>query len=420
LPLRLVLAAALTALAAGPSTAQEPAGLAIEVGAAWAGRVAVGRTGEIVVRVTSTAGGLVRLSLPDAKPLVTKTVRVAANVPATAAIALRVGADPAVRVRAIREDGIAAETTARPFLPVESERPVAAAVSDPAAMRLPAGMQRLNVAPEALPRTPQAYDAVLAVVVDGAALARLDAGQRAALALHLADCGRVVATRLPAEARTELRALAGCGGAFLATPEPDDDLAATVAPLLAARLPPVADPGAAPRDDLVPFALLAFLGAYLALIAAAMAMPRAWPLFAIPAVAAALAVAVGYEQPPRIVLAVEAQAEPGAATARYRARATITGAGRAESRVAVPAFARLIGIPHSGAIELDDSSPWATVVLPGGLGRRDELRWDGPATLPAGLARAPGREPLSAEAASLLVRGGNVQGWWRLRAADWP
>jgi len=372
--LSLAFAATLVAIGLAPWSLRADE-ISLTVSAAWSGRAPPNRVTEIVVGIESTKDGDVVLDFPDMRPATTKTVRAVAGRRAVAAVPVRPSTVGAVRLIARRPDGTRIESSVRPFMSSGSEPTVALALEGFAEARSDAGFV---VGAGALPRTPQAYDAVKALAIDGATLLRLDANQRAALQRFVAGCGRLATVGLPEAAQRELRALAGCGGALLVHANGPARLDEALAALLGRPVPALKSPNPAWPEREIGIPLLALLLAYGATIVAVVATSRrGWPALAASFVTTAVVLGFWGHAQPLTTAAVEEDKTSGSAGARARGRIAILGVGRVEASIEIPSGAQITRLPANARLEFHDAPPRLAVVFPTGLGMRHEIDWEG-------------------------------------------
>ena len=372
--LSLTFAATLVALGFAPSPLRADE-ISLTVSAAWSGRAPPNRVTEIVVGIESTKDADVVLELPDMRPTTAKTVHAVAGRRIVAAVPVRPGTMGAVRLIARRADGARLESNVRPFTSSVSEPAVALALEGLAEAPSDAGFV---VGSGALPRTPQAYDAVKALAIDGSTLLHLDAGQRAALQHFVAGCGRLATVALPDTAQRELRALAGCGGTLLVHVDDPARLGDALAALLARPIPALKSPTPAwpGRDIGIP--LLALLLAYGATIVAILATcRRGWPALAASILTTVLVLGLWGHAQPLTSAALEEDKTPGSEGARTRGRIVALGVGRVEASVEIPSGAQLTRLPANARLEFHDAPSRLAVVFPTGLGMRHEIDWEG-------------------------------------------
>src|SRR6056297_1465045 len=147
-------------------------------------------------------------------------------------------------------------------------------VGETAAAAIGARGQRATLparAPGSLPTRPRDYGAVEALVIDGAALARLDTDRLRALLEYAGRCGPLILIGAPGDAEYVLARRAGCGGRFVATA--DARSAAAVLARLTVDGPPamvdaeVLRPQANGEIELMALFIAGFLGVFLVLLA---------------------------------------------------------------------------------------------------------------------------------------------------------
>jgi hypothetical protein len=372
--LSLAFAATLVALGLAPTPLRADE-ISLAVSAAWSGRAPPNHVTEIVVGIESTKDADVVLELPDMRPPTAKTVRAVAGRRVVAAIPVRAGTGGAIRLITRRADGARIESSVRPFTNSAFEPAVALALGGLADVRSDLGF---IVGPGALPRTPQAYDAVKALAIDGATLLRLDAAQRTALQRFVAGCGRLATIGLPGAAQQELRALAGCGGALLAHAEGPARLDDALSALVARSAPALRSPHPSWPEREIGIPLLALLLAYGATIVAIVAISRrGWPAITASLLTTALLLGLWGRAQPLTTTAVEEDNTAGSEGARARGRIAVLGVGRVEASVEIPTGAQITRLPANARLELQDAPPRLAVVFPIGLGMRHEIDWEG-------------------------------------------
>lgn len=383
---RLAGVAGLACLAAGQPAAQD---IPITVTAAWNGHAAAGAMSEIAITVTGAVARILRLELPAAGtgdlPR-SIDITLAPDRPSFVWLPVRPAADGNVRIALDgadrRFDGV--------FEPPTANRPVAwvAAARTAATPATGAGLAPPVIAgPAAMPRTPQGYDTIAALVLDAAAVPRLDEGQTAALRAYLAGCGRTVVVGFPPPALTRIDAVAGCGGDRLAavSTDPTGATADTALRRLLAMPEPPAPPlpeTAAPAHPATT-GLAAFAALYAVLAVAVGVFARVWwHLMPAPIVAAALAWWVWTGQPPAGETRLWAVAQPPAETGRYQAALRLDGMSLNTVRLTLPAGARLESWPAGSAVH--HRAGRAELIVPTRLYGRDTIRFSGVVDRPAG------------------------------------
>ena len=366
----------------------------VSVSPAWDGHLQTGAVSELGITLSAARDSIVRLNLNGTDPPVFAEIDVRGGIPTTAWIPVRPNRDGDVSV-AVADTA----TVTRSLFEVPStERLVAVVAShdapDIAAVPLPTGARAVSVSSNALPRTPQGYGTMSAVVIDASAVTRLDARQMDALRAYLADCGRIVLRRFPAEAIRTIGLLAGCGGTFLATVKDDGAIAGTVAALMAAD-------STAPHGDLpfapphpAAFGLAAFALLYVALIMGTVILARRWWHFIVsPVAAAALAYFVWTGRPADSHATVWSQANAAATTGRFQAHVRADGMGLGMAHITIPAAATLLSWPKDAVIDVAATHEGYTttvITFSTRLHSRESLTLKGTfAGIPSGLA--PGK-----------------------------
>jgi hypothetical protein len=297
----------------------------LEIDGAFGGWSRPGRQAELALTLTAARAGDAAVEIGDGARSITTRAALPAGVPQL--LRLPVTASALVSVRAVLPDGQPVRGDYS-FRLAESPLIVWAAEFAP-----PAGDDgsfTVPVGAGTLPYSSAGYASIDALVLDEDTLAHLDADQAHALLAYLGDCGRAVAVAIAPATADALRAASGCNARAFAA-----EASAVSAPAALERLlgQPVAEPVAFdslrgiidPGPGAWP-AVAAGITIYLAALAALL-IARARLRLIVIWVASATACAAIL---PRLVhsapaLAVWAEAEPGAVSARYAARLELAG-----------------------------------------------------------------------------------------------
>jgi hypothetical protein len=312
---RTALTAAALLVMAGRATAAP-----LEIDGALGGWSRPGRQAELVLTLTAARPGEAAVEIRDGTRTITTRAALPAGVPQVLRLPLTAAAVVSVHAQLPGAESIRRDYS---FRLAESPLIVWAAASAP-----PAGDDGSVVVPvgaSTLPYLPAGYSSIDALVLDEDTLAHLDPDQAHALLAYLGDCGRALAVAVTPATLDALRAAAGCGARALAAEASAASAAGVLDRLLGQPLAePVAfeslrgiiepGPGAWP-------AVAAGITIYFAALAALL-IARARLALVVIGVAGATACAailprMGHSAP---ALAVWAEAEPGAVSARYAAR----------------------------------------------------------------------------------------------------
>jgi hypothetical protein len=312
-----------------------------EVSLAWGGWSRGGRTTWADVRLLPPGAGPVQLRVTSGPETTHAGASLAAGTPAHLGLPVRARDAASIEVR-----WPGGEVTVFPLDVKLAERPLVAwaadAASPPASPDGPPD-HVLTIGPEALAPAVAAYDAIDALVTDGATIASLDETRLGALLGYVGNCGLAVFIALPAAARTVLDQSAGCGGERLrfvsdatAAARALDDLRAAGSP----REPPasaVARVVPSPRDNwrIVVLLLAAYAGAlgWAGLVASRPA-GIAMAIAAGTAVIATFVAVAGSGA----LLGVWAESSSDGRMARYRAVALVHGSRPGLATVPMPAY----------------------------------------------------------------------------------
>lgn len=342
-----------------PDRALTEGGLSVDLMAAWNGISRPGVFSEIGVRLQSAESREVSLEIGGPAVSVIATVDLQAGELRTVWIPYRASYRSPLVLRAHSEGELLVDLKRSLFEPAVSGKIVALALAGPRSFdqdefRLP-GAQLLPVAVGALPRTAQAYDVITALVIDGAALIQLKPDQLRALRGYLNRCGRVLVIGIPEGLRSELRKLAGCGGAFMKTHQNNENILDALVRLLPAR--PPALPTARDLTGLVMSSnglssyliVGVFILVYFAsMIAVSTSTRFPWLLIAIPIAVAALVVVSWRTGPPKSGLISWMEIERDDANGRYAGLLRVEGRGRGTFPLVIPPFADLAApLPES-------------------------------------------------------------------------
>jgi hypothetical protein len=373
----------------------------------WGGAFRAGSWTEARVLLLSELGGTATLAVAAGdSPAIEAAVRLEAQVPRRVSLPVWPAADTSVHIEAKLPDGRTA-TAEVAFMPTADSLWVALAAEIPAGeleSALPETARLMSALPEELPHHAEAYRPLDAFVLGEAEFAVLDAEQREALAAYLRACGVLVFAGT-AEAFEPFRAEAGCGAERVARAADPAGTAAALADLLAR--PPLSLPGASelrarlPAEHAAEMPVAALLACYgLALLAAARSSRRTWPLLALPAAFAGLALAGFVGKPPATGLAVLAEADAGTGHARYSALLRVDGRGPWRGGQPIPAGAE----PERAApLRLDPDRPaQRQLAVAASLWSRDEWLLRGTADLEPPLSlESGGREIVVANPGSV-------------------
>jgi hypothetical protein len=320
----------------GATQAAEAARVEVTAQAAWQGWSRPGRASEVDVRLSSNVATRATLELVSGRQTVHteldlqpgRVQRLQLPVSATAGLVLRVSSAAAPTV----QQGVVVAPSESPLLAV--------GLASDERVQLE-GFHGVAVTADDLPRHGSAYGSIDALIVDAATLRALDPPQLAALLAHAAACGRIAVVGGDDRLRTLLAGAGGCGGRALSSAPTLATAQAQLAESLAVSLPTAMAPGSAGAlgrpDHALWNQVAVMLAVYFAAALLALLFIRAWQaLLIVPAVAAALALALlhGLQAPPQLL--IWSEGESGAALARYQAWQTFSGAVRERVRAPVP------------------------------------------------------------------------------------
>jgi hypothetical protein len=297
----------------------------LEIDGAFGGWSRPGREAELVLTLTAARAGDAAVEIRDGTRLITTHTELLAAVPQL--LRLPVTSAPVVSVRAQLPG---ADPIQRDYSFRLAESPLVVWAAESAPPAGDDGSLLVPVGASTLPYVGSGYASTDAIVLDENALAHLDPDQAHALLAYLADCGRAVAVGVTAATSDALRAAAGCGARAFAA-EPNAAAAATALDRLLGQ--PVSEPVAfdslrgivEPGPGAWP-PVAAGVTIYLAALAALLIARARLALIVIWVVSATAGAAIlpriGRDTP---ALAVWAEAEAGAVSARYAARLELTG-----------------------------------------------------------------------------------------------
>ena len=404
--------------------------LELEASIAWKGWTRPGRTLEVDLQLKAQspqqAGIELRSGPATARTRVTlaggQSQRLQLPLPASEQVLVEVTPDQGPPVRQV----LSANLSESPLLGL--------ALADGRSFGLP-GFKSVELSAADLPRRAVAHDAIDALVIDAATLARLAPAQLTALLGHAAACGRIVVLQAESRLRESLAAAGRCR-------EPSFMLADTLADAEQALRRSLAQPALRPPTDgsvgdLLPpdprlWRLLAALVAvYVALMLLAATITRRWPVFLLLPLTATAGLWLGLPAlgpPARLV--VWSEAEAGSPTARYLARQTVQGSARQPLHIQIPpllgAAARSCDGVRPLVLEYDASGQTAQAAqVSTRLFSRSALCFDGsfPVTRSLAVSDAGGAAPRlhnpgpAAWPAGRLIAQGQVQALAPMAAA---
>lgn len=321
---------------------------------AWAGHARHGAVTEVGVRLLAALAGPVEITLRSTRSSVTTTLDLAPAVAQTVYLPARVGDEPrlAIEVHARGQPPLRRAVDLHPLEAATAAVAVAAGGTLPGAADLADGADSVAFPVDAasLPRLPQSYAWIDALVLDERALAELDDRQREALGRYLAGCGQLALADRSGAALDGLRARAGCGGRRVGSMAPpaadgaasgaDDDRADPRPEDLRHGLEAVS---AAAGEGAAATELGAYFAAYGLVLALAAWVARrpAW-LLATPVAAAAVGLAVWSQAAPTSRVTSWGELDGGDPAARFAALVRLAGHGPGHHAVRLPAH---FGLP---------------------------------------------------------------------------
>ena len=221
----------------------------IEVTAAWGGWSRPARTTWLELDLLSSRGGTAGIRIDSGPETTRADATLVPDTPRGIGLPIRMRATATVTVR-WPNGGVTTQ-----LLPVDvSEQPLVAwavATDPPQRSDSTAGAHVITLGAAALPPDVSAYDAIDALVVDGATVSAMTQSQLGALLGYVARCGPAVLVTLPAPARRIILDAAGCGGDGLSFVERPEQAMTGLAGLQASAA--VRDPSAAAVRSLLPF-----------------------------------------------------------------------------------------------------------------------------------------------------------------------
>ena len=289
--------------------------LRIDLVPAWEGMARPGAVTELEIRLNGGRAGDYVLELSGGEAPLRITASTGPGGAATLWVPYRAAADPFVGVTAYRDGQAVGRAEKRIHHVISGSRVVAVSLADRSrASKMNIALPKsvvLNASPMALPRTPQAYDAIDLLVLDAASLSALDDVRLSALQGYLGGCGKLIVEWLPDNGVQRLRSLSGCGGRFIGVFDDEAPLTLGALRLLeapTAPLPRAFELARARNPDVtndIYLPIVVFLCVYLLImLGIALTTRKALPLLLVPVLAAALAVFAWRERPPRSELII--------------------------------------------------------------------------------------------------------------------